>query len=71
MLDVLQQALDRLNRMLAEAGAGLEPAPATNLIGDLHRLAEAVAAGRPVEELPTTAPASLEPTGAGAGALKA
>jgi chemosensory pili system protein ChpA (sensor histidine kinase/response regulator) len=72
VLDVLQQALDRLNRMLAEAGAGLEPAPATNLIGDLHRLAEAAAAGRPVEELPTTAPASLEPTTAPEpGALKA
>ncbi len=73
VLDVLQQALDRLNRMLAEAGAGLEPAPATNLIGDLHRLAEAAAAGRPVEELPPTAPAaSLEPTAAlEPGALKA
>jgi len=64
VLDILQQALDRLNRMLAEAGGGLEPAPATNLIGDLHRLAEAVAAGRPVEELPPTAPASFEPTAA-------
>ena len=72
VLDVLQQALDRLNRMLAEAGAGLEPAPATNLIGDLHRLAEAAAAGRPVEELPPTVPASLEPTAAPEpGALKA
>jgi chemosensory pili system protein ChpA (sensor histidine kinase/response regulator) len=72
VLDVLQQALDRLNRMLAEAGAGLEPVPATNLIGDLHRLAEAAAAGRPVEELPPTAPASLEPTAASEpGALKA
>ncbi|MCB1823916.1 MAG: Hpt domain-containing protein [Candidatus Competibacteraceae bacterium] len=65
VLDILQQALDRLNRMLAEAGGGLEPAPATDLIGELHRLAEAAAAGRPVEELPPTAPAAaLEPTAA-------
>ncbi|MCB1795062.1 MAG: Hpt domain-containing protein [Candidatus Competibacteraceae bacterium] len=65
VLDILQQALDRLNRMLAAAGGGLEPAPATDLIGDLHRLADAAAAGQPVEELPPTTPAaSLESTAA-------
>ncbi|MDG4553522.1 MAG: Hpt domain-containing protein [Candidatus Competibacter sp.] len=63
VLDTLQQTLDRLNRMLAEAGSGLDPAPATDLIGDLHRLAEAVVAGQPVEELPTAA-ATQEPAAA-------
>ncbi|MDS4019877.1 MAG: Hpt domain-containing protein [Candidatus Competibacter sp.] len=60
VLDTLQQALDRLNRMLAAAAGGMNPASATDLIGDLHRLAEVVATGEPAEELPLAAPAGIE-----------
>ncbi|MDS4043092.1 MAG: Hpt domain-containing protein, partial [Candidatus Competibacter sp.] len=60
VLDTLQQALDRLNRMLAAAAGGTNPASATDLIGDLHRLAEVVATGEPAEELPLAAPAGIE-----------
>ena len=60
VLDTLQQVLDRLNRMLAEAGGGLNPDPATDLIGDLHRLAEAIATGQSVEELPPPVPVATE-----------
>ena len=52
VLDALQNVLDRLNRMLAEAAAGTSPSAATDLITDLHRLADAVAAGQPTEGLP-------------------
>jgi len=39
VLDTLQHTLDRLNQMLAEAASGVNPAAATDLIHDLHRLA--------------------------------
>jgi chemosensory pili system protein ChpA (sensor histidine kinase/response regulator) len=63
VLDLLQQTLDRLNGMLAEAAGGSGPGVATELIDELHRLAKRVAAGDLVEELPAVAPVSaLEPT---------
>ena len=52
VLDSLQHTLDQLNRMLAEAAGGASPAATTDLITDLHRLADVVATGGPVEELP-------------------
>ena len=51
-LDTLQHVLDRLNQMLAEAASGTTPSAAIDLITDLRRLADAVTAGGPVEELP-------------------
>ncbi len=53
VLDHLQHTLDRLNRMLAEATSGASPSPAADLIVELHRLADAIAAGRVGEGLPT------------------
>ena len=65
VLDTLQQTLDRLNGMLAEAASGSGPTAAIDLIGDLHRLAKAVAAGELIEELPLVAPvAAPKPTAA-------
>ncbi|MCC8998819.1 MAG: Hpt domain-containing protein, partial [Candidatus Contendobacter sp.] len=55
VLDSLQHTLDRLNRMLAEAASGTNPATATELIADLHRLADVVTAGEVAEESPSTA----------------
>lgn len=52
VLDALQNTLDRLNRMLAEAASGTSPTKATDLIADLHRLADGVAAGQAVEAAP-------------------
>jgi chemosensory pili system protein ChpA (sensor histidine kinase/response regulator) len=49
VLDTLQHALDRLNQMLAEAASGVSPTAATQLIHDLHRLADAVTTGEPPE----------------------
>jgi chemosensory pili system protein ChpA (sensor histidine kinase/response regulator) len=66
VLDTLQQTLDRLNRMLAEAAGGTKPALASDLIGDLHRLAEMVATGEPAGELPPAAPAGVEEAAAAA-----
>ncbi len=52
VLDTLQHTLDHLNRMLVEATGGASPAAATNLMGDLHHLADLIAAGEPIVELP-------------------
>jgi chemosensory pili system protein ChpA (sensor histidine kinase/response regulator) len=52
VLDHLQHTLDRLNRMLVDATGGASPPPATDLIADLHRLADAVSVGGLVEGLP-------------------
>jgi chemosensory pili system protein ChpA (sensor histidine kinase/response regulator) len=52
VVETLQHALDRLNRMLAEAAGGTSPATATDLIADLHRLANEVAAGELAEGAP-------------------
>ncbi len=52
VLDTLQQALDRLNQMLAEAASGVSPSAATGLIHDLHRLADTVTAGERPETRP-------------------
>ncbi len=61
VLDTLQHALDRLNQMLAEAASGVNPAAATELIHDLHRLADTVTTG----EQPETRPVGvLEPAAA-------
>jgi chemosensory pili system protein ChpA (sensor histidine kinase/response regulator) len=66
VLDTLQQTLDRLNQMLVEAASGLNPAVATDLIRDLHRLADTVTAGERVEPRPMGVPESTaiitEPT---------
>jgi len=61
VLDTLQHTLDHLNRMLAETASGASPPAAVNLIGDLHRLAEALTAGEPVTKLPPVV-AAAEPT---------
>ncbi|RUQ34845.1 MAG: hypothetical protein EKK69_15300, partial [Candidatus Competibacteraceae bacterium] len=53
ILETLQNTLDRLNRMLAEAGGGSYPAPATDLMQDLLRLADAVGSGQAIESLPS------------------
>ena len=61
VLDTLQHALDRLNQMLAEAASGVNPAAATELIHDLHRLADTVTTG----EQPETRPVGvMEPAAA-------
>ncbi|MFO1423714.1 MAG: Hpt domain-containing protein [Candidatus Competibacteraceae bacterium] len=52
VLDHLQHTLDRLNRMLAEASGGAIPPPATDLITELHRLADAISTGGLAEGLP-------------------
>ena len=52
VLDTLQHTLDRLNQMLAEAASGVNPAAATDLIHDLHRLADRVTAGEGAETRP-------------------
>lgn len=44
VLEALQQTLDRLNHMLAEAAHGVNPSPAAALIADLHQLAAVIAA---------------------------
>lgn len=66
VLDTLQQTLDRLNQMLVEAASGVNPAAATDLIRDLHRLADTVTAGERVEPRPMGVPESTaiitEPT---------
>ena len=49
VLDALQNTLDRLNRMLAEAAGGMSPLAATELMADLHRLADEIAAGEAAE----------------------
>ncbi|RUQ37365.1 MAG: hybrid sensor histidine kinase/response regulator [Candidatus Competibacteraceae bacterium] len=67
VLDALQQTLDRLNRMLTDAAAGMSLAAATDLIGELHRLADAVTKGESVEKV---APAAT-PTGASEPATSA
>ena len=61
VLDTLQHTLDHLNRMLAETAGGGSPAAAVNLIGDLHRLADALMAGEPVVELPPAVSAAERP----------
>ena len=66
VLDTLQNTLDRLNRMLAEATSGVLPPAATDLIGELHHLADAVLKGEPGVELP--AAASVASSGAGESA---
>ncbi|MDG4598184.1 MAG: Hpt domain-containing protein [Candidatus Contendobacter sp.] len=53
VLDHLQHTLDQLNQMLGEAAGGTSPPPATDLIAELHRLADAVATGGVGEGLPT------------------
>ena len=59
VLDTLQHTLDYLNRMLAEAAAsGADPAAATPLIHGLHRLADAIATGKPITELPAAVTAA-------------
>ena len=59
VLDTLQHTLDYLNRMLVEAAAsGADPAAATHLIHDLHRLADAIATGKPITELPAAVTAA-------------
>lgn len=60
VLDALQQTLDRLNRMLTDAASGTSPAAATDLIGELHRLADAVTKGESVEKVtPAVIPAGV------------
>ncbi len=61
VLDTLQNTLDRLNRMLAEATGGILPPAATDLISELHRLADAIIKGEPSAESPSVAPTG-EPT---------
>lgn len=61
VLDSLQQALDRLNRMLVEAAGGSSPTAATALIADLQHLAAMVAAGEVTEALPSPLADGLEP----------
>ena len=61
VLDTLQNTLDRFNRMLAEATSGILPPAATDLISELHRLADAIIKGEPSAESPPVAPAG-EPT---------
>ncbi len=56
VLDTLQHTLDRLNQMLAEAASGVNPAAATDLIHDLHRLADRVTAGEGAETRPVGVP---------------
>ncbi len=60
VLDALQNVLDRFNRMLAEAAAGTSPPAATDLITDLHRLADTVAVSQPTEVSPTVSVVSEE-----------
>ncbi len=60
MVETLQHALDRLNRMLVEAASGTSPPTATDLIADLHRLTDVVAAGGQAEELPAALVAAPE-----------
>ncbi len=55
ILETLQNTLDRLNRMLAEAGGSSYPAPASDLMQDLLRLADAVSSGQAIESLPPPA----------------
>ncbi len=52
VLETLQHTLDHLNRMLAVATSGASPVAATHLTHDLHRLADAIAPGKPLPELP-------------------
>ncbi|HOW75754.1 MAG TPA: Hpt domain-containing protein [Candidatus Competibacteraceae bacterium] len=61
VLDTLQHALDRLNQMLAEAASGVNPAAATELIHDLHRLADTVTTGEQPDARPVGV---LEPAAA-------
>ena len=61
VLDTLQHTLDHLNRMMAETVGGASPSAAVNLIGDLHRLAEALVAGEPVTRLPPAVAAAERP----------
>ena len=56
VLDTLQQTLDRLNRMLMEAASGAGLVPATDLIQDLHQLAETVAASGQAAVQPASIP---------------
>ena len=51
LVESLQQALDRLNQMLGEAKDGASPPPATELIANLHRLADAITASQPAEDM--------------------
>ncbi|MBK8510359.1 MAG: Hpt domain-containing protein [Candidatus Competibacteraceae bacterium] len=61
VLETLQHTLDSLNRMLAQAASsGEDPAAATPLIHDLHRLGDAIATGKPITELPASVTA-VEP----------
>ena len=57
VLDTLQNTLDRLNRMLAQATGGILPPAAADLISELHRLADAIIKGEPSAESPPVAPA--------------
>ena len=52
VIDTLQQTLDSFNRMVMEAARGANPAAATDMIGGLHRLADAIAAGVAEAALP-------------------
>ena len=65
VLDTLQNTLDRLNRMLAEATGGMLPSAATDLISELHRLADAVLKGESGAEVPS----AVSPGGGEATAL--
>lgn len=66
VLDAVQQTLDRLNRMVAEAAGGTNPQPATNIISSLHQLADSIVAGEPLPEFLPVSPAvetlTQEPT---------
>ena len=53
VLDTLQNTLDHLNRMLAEAAGGISPPVAIDLIGELQRLADTIVKGSPQGELPS------------------
>jgi len=58
VLDAIQQTLDRLNRMVAEAAGGANPPPATDLILGLHQLADRIIAGEPLTEFLVVSPAT-------------
>jgi chemosensory pili system protein ChpA (sensor histidine kinase/response regulator) len=66
VLDAIQQTLDRLNRMVAEAAGGAKPRPAIDIIGGLHHLADSIVAGKPLTEFMIASPAvealAQEPT---------
>lgn len=62
VLDTLQQTLDALNRMVAEASKGVNPAATTEMMAGLQRLADAISTGQSLAELPPVTQIAIEPT---------